>query len=222
MTQGRAGAARAGLPAGLSARACVRRRAHPSSGTPRAAQAEQVGKSVRLARAGRTPSLQRGLPGAQTRLAPRQRGQTCRTRRSTFLKAVRPPYVAQCPRGLPAAGQWPSSRVPSPSAAGCPRSRPGGDYSGARKAPGQPTRLSRGAGRQPSPPSSFLFDGSPSFLLSLSPFSFLSLQPHHLPSSFFSLLVSWEARLLNSKPAERVRYPGRGRVSRRDRDSRSV
>lgn len=111
-------------------------RAHPSSGTPRAAQAEQVGKSVRLARAGLTPSLQRGLPGAQTRLAPRQRGQTCRTRRSTFLKAVRPPYVAQCPRGLPAAGQWPSARVPSPSAAGCPRSRPGGDCSGARRPPG--------------------------------------------------------------------------------------
>lgn len=182
VTQGLAGAARAGLPAGLSARACVRLRAHPSSGTPRAAQAEQVGKSVRLARAGRTPSLQRSLPGAQTRLAPRRRGRTCRTRRSTFLKAVRPPYVAQCPRGLPAAGQWPSARVPSPSAAGCPRPRPGGDCPGARRPPGQPTQLSRGAGRQPSPPSSFLFGGSPSLLLSLSPFSFL-FHPFLLPLS---------------------------------------
>lgn len=46
------------------------------------------------------------LPGPRTVCVPSWRGQTCRTRRSTFLKAARPPRAAQCVHGLPADGQW--------------------------------------------------------------------------------------------------------------------
>lgn len=176
---------------------------------------------MRLARARRILRLRRGLPGTQTRLAPRRRGPTCRTRRSTFLKAARPPYVAQCPRGLLAAGQWPSARVPSHSAAGVRGPGPGGLQPRAQVTRA-PTRLPGGTCR---PPSSFLFGGfhlPPSFRLPFPcsflfhPFLFLSIQPHHLPSSLI-LLPGFSGRpcLLNSKPAERVQHPGRGRVPRR-------
>lgn len=66
---------------------------------------KQVGNWMRSASARRAPSLQRWLPGAQGRRTPHRRGRTCRTRRSTFLKAVRPPYVVQCLRGLLVVGQ---------------------------------------------------------------------------------------------------------------------
>lgn len=155
-----------GGPEAYYARACpsVRAPARPDN-RARAAQIRQVGKSVRSARVRRAPHLQSCLPGAQARRAPRRRGRTCRTRRSTFLKAVRPPYVVQCPLAFPAAGQWLSSRVPFHSPA--PRPRP-------ERAAALPTghrvcpRGSRGGPvGQPSPPSSFLFSGLPSLLLSL-------------------------------------------------------
>lgn len=178
-------------------------RARLSTGTPRAGavRVKQIGKLVRFARARRPPQLERRLLGAPASCAPRRRGRTCRTRRSTFLKAVQPPYVAQCPRGLPAADQWLSARLPFHSAARRLRPRRVSDCSAA----GSPRASAHAApvgvlwASQPCPPSSFLFSGSPlsfpspfsfSFFTLSPPRSVLPTQPRQLLFAFLSFLVS--------------------------------
>lgn len=167
----------------------------------RAALVKQVGKSVRPARARWAPRLQRWLPGAQARRAPRRRRRTCRTLRSTFLKEVRPPYVAQCLRGLPTARQSLSARVPSHSAAparkglqpGAPATRAAHAAPAGGLSASPPSRLtSSSAVSLPPPPilSIFPFLSSSSFTLFFSPISLLPTQPHHRTSGFFSFLVS--------------------------------
>lgn len=152
----------------------------------RAALVKQVGKSVRPARARWAPRLQRWLPGAQARRAPRRRRRTCRTLRSTFLKEVRPPYVAQCLRGLPTARQSLSARVPSHSAAparkglqpGAPATRAAHAAPAGGLSASPPSRLtSSSAVSLPPPPilSIFPFLSSSSFTLFFSPS--LSSQP---------------------------------------------
>lgn len=156
---------------------CACMRARLSTGTPRAGAAwvKQIRKLLRSARAPRPPQLERCLPGAPASRAPHRRGRTCGTRRSTFLKAVQPPYVAQCPRGLPAADQWLSARLPFHSAARRLRPRRESDCSAARPPRRQPTRLPWGSCGPASParplPSSSAVP--PRFFpsLSLSPFS---------------------------------------------------
>lgn len=184
---------------------------------------------MRSARARRSPHLQRCLPGAQRRRAPRRRGRTCRTRRSTFLKAVRPPYVGQCPRGLPVADQWVSARIPFHSAA--LRPRPGQERlqrrPPARPPPGRPTRLPWGVCRparplpsSSAPPPSFF--PSPFHPFLLLPISLLPTQPRHLPSIAFSPSWShWETLPPESLTRKTVcSTPRRGRVSHRTQRQR--
>lgn len=181
---------------------------------------------MRSARARRSPHLQRCLPGAQRRRAPRRRGRTCRTRRSTFLKAVRPPYVGQCPRGLPVADQWVSARIPFHSAA--LRPRPGQERLQHRPPATRSAHAAPVGGLSASPPSSFLFGSPPSFFPSpfhpflLLPISLLPTQPRHLPSIAFSPSWShWETLPPESLTRKTVcSTPRRGRVSHRTQSQR--
>ncbi|XP_039736396.1 uncharacterized protein LOC120616900 [Pteropus medius] len=207
---------------------CACMRARLSAGTPRAgaARVKQIGKLVRSARARRPPQLKHCLPGTPASCAPRRRGRTCRPRRSTFLKAVQPPYVAQCPRGLPAADQWLSARLPFHSAAQRLRPRRESDCSAALQPPRQPTRLPWGSCGPASParplPSSSVVPLSPFPLDSLSPFSHFLLLPDlcaAYPASPTPLCLfllpgfTGSPYPLNPEPAKCVRYLGQGRVS---------
>ena len=163
--------------------------------------------------------IRRWLLRAQGRRTPHRRGRTCRTRRSTFLKAVRPPYVVQCLRGLLVVGQQLIGRVLSHSAAPFRK----------ELLPGAPaTRTAHAApagGQSASPPRRLTSSSAapPSFLLSVSPFlspssftlpffsppslCFLpasppSLQPFRLPG------FTGRPCPLNPKLAKRVQYPG--------------
>lgn len=176
---------------------------------------------MRSARARRSPHLQRCLPGAQGRRAPRRRGRTCRTRRSTFLKAVRPPYVGQCPRGLPLADQWVSARIPLHSAA--PRPRPGQETAAPpARHPVGPRGSRGGSVGQPALFLPLRFPLPLSFPLPFTPFfssriSLLPTQPRHLPSMAFPPSWShWETLPPESLTRKTLcSTPRRGRVSHR-------
>ena len=196
----------------------------------RAALVKQVGKSVRPARARWAPRLQRWLPGAQARRAPRRRRRTCRTLRSTFLKEVRPPYVAQCLRGLPTARQSLSARVPSHSAAparkglqpGAPATRAAHAAPAGGLSASPPNRLTSSSAASLPPPRSFNLPFPFFFLFHPVLFPHLSPpNPASPPNLWLFLLPGFTERPypVNPRAAKRVQYPEQGRMScRRERD----